>query len=524
MTRRGVFAEALFQKIPGGFSMTPNTLLRAARRTFIAGAAALLVGVVAVPSFVTPVFANDGPPSVADLADKLIGAVVNISTSQTVKGTEGPSAVPMPQLPEGSPFQDFFDDFFKNRGGDKGSGAQKVQSLGSGFVVDADQGIVVTNNHVIADADDIEVNFSDGITLKATLVGTDPKTDVAVLKVDPKGHKLTSVKFGDSTKMRVGDWVMAIGNPFGLGGTVTVGIVSARNRDINSGPYDDFIQTDAAINRGNSGGPLFNSAGEVIGINTAIISPSGGSIGIGFSIPAQLASGVVDQLRQFGETRRGWLGVRIQPVTADIAESLGMATAKGALVAGVIKGGPVDNGTIQAGDVIIKFDGTDIHEMRDLPRVVAESPVGKAVDVVIVRKGVEQTVKVTLGRLEDGEKAASAQDNGADQGKADKAPPVSTASVLGMTIGELNDDTRKKFSIAADVSGVVIIDVAKDSAAAERGIQPGEVITEIAQESVATPKDVMDRIGALKEQGRKNALLMLASKTGELRFVTLRMD
>ncbi|RWF61212.1 MAG: trypsin-like serine protease, partial [Mesorhizobium sp.] len=269
--------------------------------------------------------------------------VVNISTSQRVKGTEGPGAVPMPQLPEGSPFQDFFDDFFKNRPGEQGNPSQKVQSLGSGFVVDAEQGIVVTNNHVIADADDIEVNFSDGVTLKATLVGTDTKTDVAVLKVDPKGHKLTAVKFGDSSKMRVGDWVMAIGNPFGLGGTVTVGIVSARNRDINSGPYDDFIQTDAAINRGNSGGPLFNSDGEVIGINTAIISPSGGSIGIGFSIPSQLALGVVDQLRQFGETRRGWLGVRIQPVTDDIAESLGMATAKGALVAGVIKGGPVDN-------------------------------------------------------------------------------------------------------------------------------------------------------------------------------------
>jgi len=402
-----------------------------------------------------------------------------------------------------------------------------VQSLGSGFVIDAEQGIVVTNNHVIADADDIEVNFSDGVTLKATLVGTDTKTDVAVLKVDPKGHKLTAVKFGDSTKMRVGDWVMAVGNPFGLGGTVTVGIVSARNRDINSGPYDDFIQTDAAINRGNSGGPLFNSVGEVIGINTAIISPSGGSIGIGFSIPSQLASGVVDQLRQFGETRRGWLGVRIQPVTDDIAESLGMATAKGALVAGVIKGGPVDNGSVQAGDVIIKFDGKDIHEMRDLPRVVAESPVGKAVDVVIVRKGVEQTVKVTLGRLEDGEKLASGGENGnTDQdNNGDKAaPPVSTASVLGMTVGELNDQTRQKFGIAADVSGVVITDVAKDSAAAERGIQPGEVITEIAQESVGTPKDVMDRIGALKEQGRKNALLMLASKTGELRFVTIRMD
>ena len=504
--------------------MISDTLLRAARRTLFAGATAFVVGMIAVPSFVTPTIASDGPPSVADLAQRLLGAVVNISTSQTVKGTEGPGAVPMPQLPEGSPFQDFFDDFFKNRGGDKGGGGQKVQSLGSGFVVDADQGIVVTNNHVIADADDIEVNFSDGVTLKATLVGTDTKTDVAVLKVDPKGHKLTAVKFGDSTKMRVGDWVMAIGNPFGLGGTVTVGIVSARNRDINSGPYDDFIQTDAAINRGNSGGPLFNAEGEVIGINTAIISPSGGSIGIGFSIPSQLAAGVVEQLRQFGETRRGWLGVRIQPVTDDIAESLGMATAKGALVAGVIKGGPVDNGTILAGDVIIKFDGKDIHEMRDLPRVVAESPVGKAVDVVIVRKGVEQTVKVTLGRLEDGEKLASGENGKAGQDKGDKAPAVSSASVLGMTVGELNDQTRQKFGIAADVSGVVITDVAKDSAAAERGIQPGEVITEIAQESVGTPKDVMDRIGALKEQGRKNALLMLASKTGELRFVTIRMD
>jgi len=504
--------------------MISDTLLRAARRTLFAGATAFVVGMIAVQSFVTPTIASDGPPSVADLAQRLLGAVVNISTSQTVKGTEGPGAVPMPQLPEGSPFQDFFDDFFKNRGGDKGGGGQKVQSLGSGFVVDADQGIVVTNNHVIADADDIEVNFSDGVTLKATLVGTDTKTDVAVLKVDPKGHKLTAVKFGDSTKMRVGDWVMAIGNPFGLGGTVTVGIVSARNRDINSGPYDDFIQTDAAINRGNSGGPLFNAEGEVIGINTAIISPSGGSIGIGFSIPSQLAAGVVEQLRQFGETRRGWLGVRIQPVTDDIAESLGMATAKGALVAGVIKGGPVDNGTVQAGDVIIKFDGKDIHEMRDLPRVVAESPVGKAVDVVIVRKGVEQTVKVTLGRLEDGEKLASGENGKAGQDKGDKAPAVSSASVLGMTVGELNDQTRQKFGIAADVSGVVITDVAKDSAAAERGIQPGEVITEIAQESVGTPKDVMDRIGALKEQGRKNALLMLASKTGELRFVTIRMD
>ena len=515
--------------------MTSETLICAGRKTLAAAAALLLSGTILLPGpagaesqapAATAPTKTNGPASVADLAAGLLGAVVNISTSQTVKGTEGPGAVPMPQLPEGSPFQDFFDDFFKDRGGDgEGGAGQKVQSLGSGFVVDANEGIVVTNNHVIADADDIKVNFSDGTTLTAKLVGTDTKTDIAVLKVDPKGHKLTAVKFGDSNKMRIGDWVMAIGNPFGLGGSVTVGIVSARNRDINSGPYDDFIQTDAAINRGNSGGPLFNMDGEVIGINTAIISPSGGSIGIGFSIPSQLAAGVVDQLRQYGETRRGWLGVRIQPVTDDIAESLGMATAKGALVAGVIKGGPVDNGVIQAGDVVIKFDGKDIHDMRDLPRVVAESPVGKAVDVVIVRKGVEQTVKVTLGRLEDGEKLAEGENGNTDKDKgAEEGKPVATASVLGMTIGELDEATRAKFGIAADVSGVVVIDVAKNSAAAERGIQPGEVITEIAQESVSTPKDVLDRIGALKEQGRKNALLMLASKSGELRFVTIRMD
>ncbi|MFC3208068.1 DegQ family serine endoprotease [Aquamicrobium soli] len=506
--------------------MTSKILSQAVAASRAAGLALLLAGATAViPSYAAPV-PGHGPESVADLAQGLLGAVVNISTSQTVKGTEGPGAVPMPQLPEGSPFQDFFDDFFKNRDGDKGGGSQKVQSLGSGFVIDAEKGIIVTNNHVIADADDIEVNFSDGITLKATLVGTDTKTDIAVLKVDPKGHKLTAVKFGDSNKMRIGDWVMAVGNPFGLGGSVTLGIVSARNRDINSGPYDDFIQTDAAINRGNSGGPLFNMEGEVIGINTAIISPSGGSIGIGFSIPSQLAAGVVDQLTQYGETRRGWLGVRIQPVTDDIAESLDMATAKGALVAGIMKGGPVDNGSIQPGDVIIKFDGKDIREMRDLPRIVAESPVGKAVDVLIVRKGKEQTVKVTLGRLEDNDKAAATEEGSGDEGgqNGGENAPIATASVLGMTVGELNDEARTKFGIAPDISGVVVTDVAKDSAAAERGIQPGDVITEIAQESVSTPKDVMDRIGALKEQGRKNALLMLASKTGELRFVTIRMD
>ena len=490
----------------------------AGRLLSVFAATALAISVVASPPATNNAWAqNAGPASVADLAEGLLDAVVNISTSQKVAGGGNNDSVPMPRLPEGSPFQDFFDEFFKDREGGNRQSPRRVQSLGSGFVIDAAEGIVVTNNHVIADADEIEVNFSDGKKLVAELIGTDPKTDIAVLKIDPEKRRLTEVPFGDSDKMRIGDWVMAIGNPFGLGGTVTVGIISARNRDINAGPYDDFIQTDASINRGNSGGPLFNMNGEVIGINTAIISPSGGSIGIGFSIPSELALGVIDQLREFGETRRGWLGVRIQPVTPDIAESLGMDEAKGALVAGVIKGGPVDNGTIQPGDVIIKFDGRNIDDMRDLPRVVAESPVGKEVDVVIVRKGEEQTVKVTLGRLEDGEKLADA--GGGEENKE----KVAAAQVLGMTIAELDDDARGKFEISAEVSGVVITEVEKNSAAAEKGVQAGDVIVEIAQDSVAKPEDVVARIDELKDQGRKNALLMLSSKTGELRFVTLRM-
>ena len=496
------------------------SLLPDLRRTLVAAFAAGALVLAVTPGALAQL-KPQGPESVADLAEGLLGAVVNISTSQSVAGGNDPGVAP-PELPEGSPFQDFFDEYFKNRQG--GGGSQKVQSLGSGFVVDAENGIIITNNHVIADADEIEVNFSDGSKLKATLKGRDTKTDIAVLEVDPKLKKLTAVKLGDSDAIRVGDWVMAIGNPFGLGGTVTVGIVSARNRDINSGPYDDFIQTDAAINRGNSGGPLFNMAGEVIGINTAIISPSGGSIGIGFSIPSKLAAGVIGQLREFGETRRGWLGVRIQEVSDEIAESLGMSSSKGALVSGIIKGGPVDNGTIQPGDVIIRFDGRDIDDLNDLPRAVADSPVGKAVDVVIVRDGAEQTVKVTLGRLEDGEKLASAEAGAeGESGDADQAP-VSTARILGMTLAELDDQTRAQFGISPDVSGVVVTEVDPNSSAAEKGVAPGDVITEIAQESVGTPKQVMDRVATLKGQGRKSALLMLASKSGELRFIPVPMN
>jgi len=472
-----------------------------------------------------------GPESVADLAEGLLDAVVNISTSQNVKNDD--QAV-MPQVPEGSPFQDFFDEFFKGgKGGEGGERQRKVESLGSGFVIDP-SGFIVTNNHVIEGADDIEINFANGSKLKAKLIGTDTKTDLALLKVEPK-KPLTAVPFGDSRQMRIGDWVMAIGNPFGLGGTVTVGIISARGRNINAGPYDNFIQTDAAINKGNSGGPLFNMKGEVIGINTAIISPTGGSIGIGFSVPTELAQNVISQLREFGETHRGWLGVRIQPVTDDIAESLKMDVPRGALVAGIIKGGPVEKGEIKTGDVILKFDGRDVLEMRDLPRAVAESPVGKAVDVVIMRDGKEQTVKVTLGRLEDGENVASASptdeivpDADAEEGTDQAEPPADTTpatdKVLGMTLTTLDDASRTTYGISADVEGVVISDVDPQSAAAERRVASGDVIVEIGQEAMKTPEDVSARIEELRSAGRRNALLMIANKTGELRFVTVRME
>jgi serine protease Do len=471
-----------------------------------------------------------GPASIADLSEGLLDAVVNISTSQSVKSDgNGPQ---QPQIQDGSPFQEFFDDFFDGEGGQQGN--QKVSSLGSGFVIDP-SGYVVTNNHVIEGADDIEVVFPNGSKLKATLIGTDTKTDLSVLKVEPRAP-LKAVPFGDSRRMRIGDWVMAIGNPFGLGGSVTLGIISARGRNINAGPYDNFIQTDAAINKGNSGGPLFNMHGEVIGINTAIISPSGGSIGIGFAVPTEIAENVVHQLIEFGETRRGWLGVRIQPVTDEIADSLGLDRARGAMVSGIVNDGPIKNGEIKAGDVITSFDGSPVNEMRDLPRIVAESPVGKAVDVVIMRDGKEQTVKVTLGRLEDSAQSASADDgdetdsaepdaNSGDQGNNPGAEQSKEpVQAYGMTIAPLGEEQRKSFGIAESVEGVVITEVAAGSLAAEKGVKPGEVIVEVAQDFVETPKDVTTRMEALKAEGRRNAHIMIADKTGNLRFVAIPLD
>src|SRR3981081_444565 len=387
-----------------------------------------------------------GAAGIADVAEKVIDAVVNAPTSQTVEakgGGEGRGA--MPQLPPGSPFEEFFDDFFKNRrsgpggnskGGDKSGDLQprKTNSLGSGFIVDA-SGVVVTNNHVIADADEINVIMNDGTKIKAELVGVDKKTDLPALKFKP-ASPLTAVKFGDSDKLRLGEWVIAIGNPFSLGGSVTAGIVSARNRDISQGPYDNYIQTDASINRGNSGGPLFNLEGEVVGVNTLIISPTGGSIGLGFAVPSKTVAGVVDQLRQFGELRRGWLGVRIQQVTDEIAESLSIKPPRGALIAGVEDKGPAKPAGIEPGDVVVKFDGKDIREPKDLSRVVADTAVGKEVDVVIIRKGQEETRKVTLGRLEDTDKAVQA----AVKSKEEPAEKPVTQKALGLDLATLSKD------------------------------------------------------------------------------------
>jgi serine protease Do len=469
-----------------------------------------------------------GPDGIADVAEKVIDAVVNISTSQTVEAKGGPGSGgdrgAMPQLPPGSPFEEFFDDFFKNRrggpGGPKGGGdlqPHKTNSLGSGFIIDT-SGIVVTNNHVIADADEINVIMNDGTKIKAELVGVDKKTDLAVLKFKPP-RPLVAVKFGDSDKMRLGEWVIAIGNPFSLGGTVTAGIVSARNRDIASGPYDNYIQTDAAINRGNSGGPLFNLDGEVIGVNTLIISPTGGSIGIGFAVPSKTVASVVDQLRQFGELRRGWLGVRIQQVTDEIAESLNIKPARGALIAGVDDKGPAKPAGIEPGDVVVKFDGKDVKEPKDLSRVVADTAVGKEVDVVVIRKGQEETKKVTLGRLEDGEKAVQA---------SNKTPePVEkpvTQKALGLDLATLSKDLRSRYKIKDSVKGVVITSVDGASDAAEKRLSAGEVIVEVAQEAVSNAADVKKRIDQLKKDGKKSILLLVSNAEGELRFVALSVQ
>ena len=484
---------------------------------------------VALPAFLSvpsaPAMARSAPDSFADLAEKLLPAVVNISSSQTVqaKGGKSDSGPEIPMFPPGSPFEQFFKDFMnRNRPpggrGDRGDQApeRRTQSLGSGFIIDP-SGLVVTNNHVIDGADEITITLHDNTTLKATLVGRDETGDIALLRVKPD-KPLPSVSFADSDKARVGDWVLAIGNPFGLGGSVTAGIVSARGRNIHQGPYDDFLQTDAAINQGNSGGPLFNMDGEVIGMNTAIYSRSGGSVGIGFSIPSKMVNTIVAQLRDVGHPVRGWLGVRIQQVTPDIAESLGLKEPNGAMVAGVNDGGPADKAKIRNGDIILKFNGRDVKDMPALPRIVAESDVGKQVPVVLWREGKEVIVQATLAE-KPSDAALAAGDTGA---KGETAKPTELLG-LGLKISPITSDLKDKYQLGDDQKGVVIVDVSPDTSAAERSLKPGDVIVEVQQSAVNTPEDVKKRVDSVRKENRKSVLMLIQRRDG-LQWVPLSLS
>jgi serine protease Do len=455
-----------------------------------------------------PVLARPAPDSFADLAAKLLPSVVNIATSQTLK----PSAqTQLPTLPPGSPLEDLFKNFL----GPKNGAPRHVTSLGSGFIIDP-SGYIVTNNHVIEDSDQITVTLNDGTSLPAKVVGRDLKTDLALLKVTPK-KPLPATRFGDSDHARIGDWVMAIGDPFGLGSTVTAGIVSARNRNINAGPYDDFIQTDAPINRGNSGGPLFDMDGNVIGINSAIFSPSGGSVGIGFAIPSNLAREVTGQLRQFGIARRGWIGVRIQQVTPDIAEGLNLGSAKGALVADVTAGGPAAKAGLANGDLVTGFDGKPVADDRILPRIVADTPIGKTVNIDVLRRGRKLTLRITVQRL--------AEDTKPD--KPVKAPPApknqSKLSQLGLSLGLLDAGAHAKFKIGSGVQGVLVVAVDPNSPAADKNLKAGDVIVEVQSQAVKTPDDVTLRVNADAKAGKK-VELMLVNRDGDLTYVGLKLN
>lgn len=471
-------------------------------------ALAVMVGLAGLGVAPMQAFAFAAPESFADLAEQISPAVVNITTETRMAQPMQPG----PQFPPGSPFEEFFKEFMDPPGnGPHGQrGPQESVALGSGFVVSED-GYIVTNNHVIDGADSITVEFFSGEKLPAKVIGTDPKTDIALLKVD-SDKPLAAVPFGNSDTMRVGDWVMAVGNPLGQGFSVSAGIVSARNREL-SGTYDDFIQTDAAINRGNSGGPLFNMAGEVIGVNTAILSPNGGSIGIGFSMASNVVSKVVAQLKEFGETRRGWLGVKIQDITPDMAEAMELAATEGALVTDVPAGPAADAG-MKAGDVIVSFDGHSVADTRDLVRRVADAPVGKAVDVVVMRDGKETNLSITLGRRETAENEAT---------PAQPGQPEAPAQVLGMTLAPLDDSMRAEMGLADDAQGLVVQSLDETGDAWDKGLRPGDVITEAGQQPVAQVGDLNSRIDEAREAGRKSVLL-LVRRGGEPRFVALSVN
>ncbi len=472
------------------------------------------IGLVVVVADAPPALGQAGPvDGFADLVERVGPAVVNISTTRE---QAAPEEVPLPEFPPGSPFEEFFRDFFERGQPETPQRQRRGASLGSGFVIGPD-GFVVTNNHVIAEADQITVQFADGHDYEAELIGRDQQTDLALLKIE-RDEPFPYVEWADSDNVRVGEWMLAIGNPFGLGTSVTAGIVSARGRDIRSGPYDDFFQVDAAINRGNSGGPSFTMDGEVFGVNTAIFSPSGGNVGIGFAIPSNLAKRVIDSLQEDGRVARGWLGVRIQSVTEEIAESLGLEEARGALVASVTPTGPAEDAGIQAGDVILQFNDQEITQMRSLPRIVAETDVGREVDVLIWRRGDEETVSVTLGELPDETTLAEMGDTEVEQ--------MSTAleiDSLGLTVDTLTDELRTRFNLTPEAAGVVILEAEPSTEPDDAdALLPGDLIVEVNQSEVGSPPEVLAKVNEVREEGR-SAVLLLIDRQGDLRFVARRL-
>lgn len=510
------------ENAPKGLTATQSGTGRS-RLFATVGRAALLLGALA---FIPPVLSlahvaeakadqltsdQARPASFADLAAKVTPAVVNISSSRKVAESDGQD---MPAFPEGSPFEQFFKQFEERQGGHKQM--HKAMSLGSGFVIDP-AGYVVTNNHVIEESTDITVTLADGTEYPAKLIGTDPKTDLALLKVAPK-KPLTAVAWGDSDKARVGDWVMAVGNPFGLGGSVTTGIVSARSRDIHEGPFDDFLQIDAAINQGNSGGPTFDMSGNVVGINTAIVSPSGGSVGIGFAIPSNLAKTVVAELREKGSIERGWLGVEIQQVTPDLAKGLGLDEPKGALVANIDPTSPAAKADLKPGDVVLSFNGTKVMEMRDLPRLVASADPGSKATLDVLRAGHEKEISVEIGKL----KAEAVASNDNDQSGGDDNGNGVESSVLGARLAALTPEARSAFNLDDKTKGVVIVDLSDDSPLSDQGLKPGDVIERIGDSAVTEPAQIT-RLAEAAKKSDQPILLMQVSRDGRDHFIAVNL-
>ncbi len=475
-------------------------------------AAGLVTGAAMLGLVFTTPFADarSTPESFADLAAKVSPSVVNIQTEQRI--AQAPQGE-MPAVPPGSPFEDFLKRFGMPQGGGRPGKTEKASALGSGFIVDP-AGYVVTNNHVVGEADSITVKLSDGESYPAKLVGRDEKTDLAVLKVDAP-RPLPAVPWGDSDKARVGDWVLAVGNPFGLGGSVTAGIVSARGRDIQSGPFDDFLQLDAPINRGNSGGPSFNADGQVIGINTAIYSPSGGSVGIGFAIPSNLAKPVVEQLKANGKIERGWLGVQIQPLTKELGEGVGLPDDKGALVAQVTEDSPAARAGLKAGDVILAVNDKPVVAVKDLTRLIASEKPGQTPTLSVWRDGKAVPLSVTIAQAPGAEQVVADAGTGPE---AAKGQPN-----LGLQLAQLTPEMRQRLGVDAKVKGVVITGVRDDSNAAEQGLRAGDVITQVGREQVSSPKQVIEKVKEARTAGQQAVMLLINRGDGS-QFVSVKFS